>query len=151
TLPSVYTNLLLYSFVIKNLQSFTKRRSSDLAITFNEYMDKIKFLILFTLLMKGVKLMLDHTDMEILDELSKNSRMTMKELGEKVHLTAPATATRVEKLEDSRVIEGFTINVNQAKLGYFVHVFITVMTQGVSHHSYLSFIKAEDNYLINNY
>lgn len=114
-------------------------------------MDKIKFLILFTLLMKGVKLMLDHTDMEILDELSKNSRMTMKELGEKVHLTAPATATRVEKLEDSRVIEGFTINVNQAKLGYFVHVFITVMTQGVSHHSYLSFIKAEDNYLINNY
>ena len=30
--------------------------------------------------------MLDHTDQRILDELSKNSRITMKELGEKVHL-----------------------------------------------------------------
>ncbi|MBT2632938.1 winged helix-turn-helix transcriptional regulator, partial [Bacillus sp. ISL-101] len=30
--------------------------------------------------------MLDKTDMDILDELSKNSRITMKELGEKVHL-----------------------------------------------------------------
>src|SRR5699024_9881901 len=117
----------------------------------NEYMDKIKFLILFALLLKGVKLLLEHTDMEFLDEISKNGRMTMKGVGEKLHLTAPATATRVEKLEDSRVIVGFTINVNQVKLGYFVHVFITVMTQGVSHHSYLSFIKAEDNYLINNY
>jgi Lrp/AsnC family leucine-responsive transcriptional regulator len=30
--------------------------------------------------------MLDYTDMQILEELSKNSRITMKELGEKVHL-----------------------------------------------------------------
>lgn len=101
--------------------------------------------------MKGVKSMLDNTDMKILDELSKNSRMTMKELGEKVHLTAPATATRVEKLEESGVIEEFTIKVNPAKLGCLIHAFITVITQGVSHHSYLSFIKAEDKYLINNY
>lgn len=42
----------------------------------------------FTL--KGPELMLDHTDMQILEELSKNSRITMKELGEKVHLTGQA-------------------------------------------------------------
>jgi DNA-binding Lrp family transcriptional regulator len=56
--------------------------------------------------------MLDKTDMHILDELSKNSRITMKELGEKVHLTGPATSARVAKLEDSGVIEGYTIKVN---------------------------------------
>lgn len=95
--------------------------------------------------------MLDNTDMEVLDELSKNSRMTMKELGKKVHLTAPAASTRVEKLEQSGIIEGFTIKVNQAKLGYFIHAFITIMIQDVSHHSYMSFIKAQDEYLINNY
>lgn len=39
--------------------------------------------------------MLDHTDMQILEELSKNSRITMKELGEKVHLTGQAAALRV--------------------------------------------------------
>jgi len=31
--------------------------------------------------------MLDQTDMNILKELSKNSRLTMKALGEKIHLT----------------------------------------------------------------
>ncbi len=38
--------------------------------------------------------MLDHTDKLILEELSKNSRITMKELGEKVHLTGQATKGR---------------------------------------------------------
>lgn len=53
--------------------------------------------------------MLDHTDMQILEELSQNSRITMKELGEKVHLTGQAAASRVAKLEDNGVIEGYTI------------------------------------------
>lgn len=39
--------------------------------------------------------MLDHTDRQIIEELSKNSRMTMKELGEKVHLTGQAASSRV--------------------------------------------------------
>lgn len=77
--------------------------------------------------------MLDHTDRQILEELSKNSRMTMKESGEKVHLTGPAASARVAKLEDSGVIEGYTINVNQVKLGYIVHAFITVMTESIFH------------------
>lgn len=59
--------------------------------------------------MKGSELMLDHTDMQILEELSKNSRITMKELGEKVHLTGQAAAARVVKLEDNGVIEGIQL------------------------------------------
>ncbi|MER1293384.1 winged helix-turn-helix transcriptional regulator, partial [Bacillus sp. C1(2022)] len=51
--------------------------------------------------------MLDHTDKQIIEELSKNSRMTMKELGEKVHLTGQAASARVAKLEDQGVIEGY--------------------------------------------
>lgn len=95
--------------------------------------------------------MLDSTDMHILDELSKNSRIKMKELGEKVHLTGQAAASRVAKLEDNGVIEGYTINVNQVKLGYFIHAFITVITQSTYHQPYLSFIKTQENYIINNY
>jgi Lrp/AsnC family leucine-responsive transcriptional regulator len=48
-----------------------------------------------------------------LEELSKNSRITMKELGERVHLLGQATSARVAKLEDSGIIEGYTIKVNQ--------------------------------------
>jgi Lrp/AsnC family leucine-responsive transcriptional regulator len=95
--------------------------------------------------------MLDNTDMRILDELSKNSRITMKELGEKVHLTGPATSARVAKLEDSGVIEGYTIKVNRVKLGCFIHAFITIITESIFHQPYLSFIKTQEKYLINNY
>ncbi|WP_129729259.1 MULTISPECIES: Lrp/AsnC family transcriptional regulator [Bacillaceae] len=95
--------------------------------------------------------MLDQTDMRILEELSKNSRITMKELGEKVHLTGQATSARVTKLEDNGVIEGYTIKVNQVKLGCFIHAFITIFTQSIYHQPYLSFIETQEKYIINNY
>jgi Lrp/AsnC family transcriptional regulator, leucine-responsive regulatory protein len=95
--------------------------------------------------------MLDHTDRSILDELSKNSRLTMKELGEKVHLTGPAVSARVAKLEDQGVIEGYSIKVNRVKLGCNIHAFITIITQSTSHQPYLSFIKTQEIHIINNY
>ncbi|MEH7414591.1 Lrp/AsnC family transcriptional regulator [Neobacillus drentensis] len=95
--------------------------------------------------------MLDSTDMRILDELSKNSRITMKELGERVHLTGQAAASRVAKLEDNGVIEGYSIKVNQAKLGCFIHALINIYTKSTHHEPYLSFIKTHPQYVINNY
>lgn len=95
--------------------------------------------------------MFDGTDMQILDELSKNSRITMKELGKKVHLTGPATTARAMKLEDSGVIEAYTIKVNQDKLGFLIHAFITIITESIFHQPYLTFIKKQEKYLINNY
>jgi Lrp/AsnC family transcriptional regulator, leucine-responsive regulatory protein len=95
--------------------------------------------------------MLDNTDRLILDKLSKNSRITMKELGEKVHLTGPATSARVAKLEDSGIIEGYTINVNQIKMGYLVHAIIHIFSRSTNHQPYLSFIKQQAQYVINNY
>ncbi|MCI2256464.1 Lrp/AsnC family transcriptional regulator [Domibacillus sp. PGB-M46] len=95
--------------------------------------------------------MLDSTDMRILEELSKNNRITMKELGKKVHLTGQAASARVRKLEDNGIIEGYTIKVNQVKLGFYIHAFLTIMTQSTHHQPYLSFIKTQEKYVINNY
>ncbi|MFB5086354.1 Lrp/AsnC family transcriptional regulator [Psychrobacillus sp. PGGUH221] len=95
--------------------------------------------------------MLDNTDMRILNELSMNSRLTMKELGEKVHLTGPAVSARVAKLEDQGVIEGYSIKVNRVKLGCFIHAYITIITQSTYHQPYLSFIKNQEKHIINNY
>lgn len=95
--------------------------------------------------------MLDRTDIRIIDELFKNSRLTMKELGEKVHLTGPAASARVIKLEDQGVIEGYTINVNHSKLGYAIHAFVTIFTDDISHQPYLTFIKKQGEYIIKNY
>lgn len=95
--------------------------------------------------------MLDNTDIQIINELSKNSRITMKELGEKVHLTGQATSARVTKLEDNGIIEGYTIKINQEKMGYSVHAIIHIYTKSTNHQPYLSFIKKQETYVMNNY
>ncbi|KAB8127501.1 Lrp/AsnC family transcriptional regulator [Gracilibacillus oryzae] len=95
--------------------------------------------------------MLDTTDMLILDELSRNSRITMKELGEKVHLTGPAASARVAKLEDNGVIEGYSINIDQIKLGFHIHAFLNIYTKSSYHQPYLSFTEKQKEYIINNY
>ena len=95
--------------------------------------------------------MLDQTDKRILEELSKNSRITMKELGERVHLTGQAAASRVAKLEDHGVIEGYTIKVNQTKVGCSIHALINIYTKSTYHQPYLSFINTQGHYIMNNY
>jgi len=95
--------------------------------------------------------MLDNTDKRILAELSQNSRITMKELGEKVHLTGQAASSRVAKLEDNGVIEGYTIKINQAKLGHSVHIMLNIYTKSEYHQPYLSFISSQEEYIMHNY
>lgn len=95
--------------------------------------------------------MLDQTDKLILQELSKNSRITMKELGERVHLTGQATAIRVAKLEDNGVIEAYSIKINQTKLDCYVHAFITIFVKETRHKHYLSFIEQQDRFVLNQY
>lgn len=95
--------------------------------------------------------MLDHTDQRIVEELSRNSRITMKELGEKVHLTGQAAASRVAKLEDHGVIEGYTIKVNQAKLGRPLHAMIHIYTKTANHQPYLSFVRSKETFVLNHY
>lgn len=95
--------------------------------------------------------MIDHTDQEILDILSENSRISMKELGEKVHLTGAAAAARVMKLLDNGVITSCSIEVNQMKIGYPVHAFINIMIPGITHQNYLEFLDEYPQFVINNY
>lgn len=92
--------------------------------------------------------MLDHTDKRILEELAMDGRISMKKLGEKVHLTGQATANRVAKLEDDRVIEGYTVRLNYQKLGYPVHTFITIFTKSFNHQPFFSFLEAQRPFVI---
>lgn len=95
--------------------------------------------------------MIDQTDQLILDALSENSRISMKELGEKVHLTGVAAAQRVMKLLDNGVITSCSIEVNQMKVGYPVHAFINILLPGITHQGYIDFINEYHQFLINNY
>ncbi|WP_454191119.1 Lrp/AsnC family transcriptional regulator [Paenibacillus sp. Marseille-Q7038] len=94
---------------------------------------------------------MDQTDKRIMEELTLNSRITMKELGERVHLTGAAAAARVEKLEDNGVIEGYSIKVNHIKLGCYTYAFLNIYIESTHHQPYLSFIQEKKDHILNNY
>lgn len=60
---------------------------------------------------------LDGTDWQILRELQQDARLSFNELGRRVNLSAPAAAERVRKLEDKGVINGYSAQINPAKVG----------------------------------
>lgn len=60
---------------------------------------------------------MDDIDREILIALMANARTSYRELGERVSLSANATAERVRRLQESGVITGFTATVDPAGAG----------------------------------
>ena len=60
---------------------------------------------------------LDQTDHKIIELLSQNARRTMADIGERVSLSASAVTRRIERLERSGVIAGYTVVVDHRKAG----------------------------------
>ncbi len=69
---------------------------------------------------------LDAYDIRILAELQADARLTMAELGRRVHLSQPAVAERVRKLEAAGVITGYRATVNLSALGYGIRALVRV-------------------------
>jgi Lrp/AsnC family transcriptional regulator, leucine-responsive regulatory protein len=69
---------------------------------------------------------IDSYDTRILDELQRDARISMSELGRRVHLSQPAVAERVKKLEISGVIRGYHAAVDSARLGYGIRAIVRV-------------------------
>ncbi len=61
---------------------------------------------------------LDSISSDIIDELQRNARISYKELGERIGLTAPAVAERVRKLEEAGIIQGYRAVIDYEALGY---------------------------------
>lgn len=69
---------------------------------------------------------LDSYDTRILAELQADARLSLAELGRRVHLSQPAVAERVRKLESSGVITGYRATVNLGALGYGIRALVRV-------------------------
>jgi len=69
---------------------------------------------------------LDAFDTRILAELQADARLSLAELGRRVHLSQPAVAERVRKLEAAGVITGYRATVNLAALGYGIRALVRV-------------------------
>lgn len=60
---------------------------------------------------------LDKFDISILEALQKDARLSLQDLGKIVGLTASPSWTRVKRLEDAGIIEGYTVRLSPEKLG----------------------------------
>jgi Lrp/AsnC family transcriptional regulator, leucine-responsive regulatory protein len=68
----------------------------------------------------------DAHDAKILEELQRDARITMAELGRRVHLSQPAVTERVRKLELNGVIRGYRAVVDPQRLGYGIRALVRV-------------------------
>lgn len=59
---------------------------------------------------------MDQIDTDILLQLQRNAKISMKELAASVHLSSPAVIERVKKLEEQGMIEGYKAKVNLKKM-----------------------------------
>ncbi|MGY4801705.1 Lrp/AsnC family transcriptional regulator [Teichococcus aerofrigidensis] len=72
---------------------------------------------------------MDQTDRRILRALARNARLTNAELAEEVGLSPSPCWTRVRRLEQAGVIEGYVALLNQSMLGLPDTVFVEVMVE----------------------
>ena len=73
-----------------------------------------------------MKLELDAMDAKILDILQADARTTLAEIGRRIHLSQPAVAERVRRMEGAGVIAGYHARVNTIALGYHITAFVRV-------------------------
>ncbi len=73
---------------------------------------------------------LDGTDIEILDLLGVDARRTLADIAGRVSLSAPAVKRRIERLERDGVITGYTVELDQAKLGRPIEAFAELQFSG---------------------
>ena len=88
---------------------------------------------------------MDLTDYRIIETLIKNGRIPMKELAQKVSLSAPAVAERVKRLEEEEIITGYKAVINYKKLGKSINVLINVDINVQKTEKFVEFIKNEDS------
>lgn len=86
----------------------------------------------------------DETDMQILDLLRENARMSLKDISSSVHLTSPAVSARIEKLEAAGLVKGYHADIDLEQLGYKIKSFIMISVEPEDHVEFYSFVRNEE-------
>lgn len=73
-----------------------------------------------------VKSGLDEVDRRLVEALSADGRLSLKELAGIVGLSSPSTSERLKRLEDRGVIKAFTVELSPAALGYTLQAIVRV-------------------------
>ena len=75
---------------------------------------------------------LDKVDLDILRELQRDSRLSVRELAARVHRSATPVFERLHRLESQGVIKGYTVNIDLEKIGRDFIVFCNVKLRRIN-------------------
>lgn len=76
---------------------------------------------------------MDKIDMKILKCLKKNARLTASSISDEINLSVSAVIERIRKLESTGLIKGYTIDIDQKKLG---NTMVALMEVSLKHPDY---------------
>ena len=82
--------------------------------------------------MRDVPANLDGLDWRILAELQGDARLSFSELSRRVHMSAPAVAERVRRLELAGVIAGYHADISLVETGWAVLAMVRVGCYGTT-------------------
>ena len=72
---------------------------------------------------------IDDKDYLIINQLTKNARESASNIAEIINMSVPAVTERIKKLQESGVIQGFSISLDNHKIGMDVSAFITIISE----------------------
>lgn len=70
--------------------------------------------------------MIDEIDRHIIEALSQDARLSVKELAQRVALSSPSVSERLKRLEERGVIRGFTLDLDAKALGYSLQAIVRI-------------------------
>src|SRR5829696_2732507 len=73
---------------------------------------------------------MDDTDRRIVALLQEDARRSFKDIGEHVHLSAPAVKRRVDRLEADGVIRGYTAVIDARAFDWHAEAFVDLYCEG---------------------
>jgi Lrp/AsnC family transcriptional regulator, leucine-responsive regulatory protein len=69
---------------------------------------------------------IDTVNRRILEELQRDARLTMSELGRRIGMSSPAVTERVRRLEETGVIRGYRLDLHPAALGLPIAAYVRI-------------------------
>ena len=69
---------------------------------------------------------IDAVNRRVLEELQREPRLTMSELGRRVGMSSPSVTERVRRMEEAGVIRGYRLDLNPAALGLPIAAYIRI-------------------------
>ncbi|MFS0672111.1 Lrp/AsnC family transcriptional regulator [Ornithinibacillus sp. 179-J 7C1 HS] len=84
---------------------------------------------------------IDNIDKKIIQELSQNSRLSMRELGKRVNLSSPSVTERVKQMESFGIIKQYTVELDYEKIGFPIQCIIEATIKNGNYKQFINKIE----------